>query len=162
MLYPVLFRYVSRTTGACQADVEDIVGETLLHAWRDRLDFRGDASSPTWVISIARNRVGEYRRREGLRRNSHLVMQAIERIEAEPAAEHLLQESEMKRKVRQALEDISAAYSQVLIQVYLEDRTVRDVAAMLGESEEATGSRLRRAREAFKDSLQRRTTDETP
>jgi RNA polymerase sigma factor (sigma-70 family) len=112
------------------------------------------------VISIAHNRVREYRRREGLRRKSNLVLQAIERIDVERTPEHVLQESEMKRWVRQALEDVSAAHGQVLVQVYLEGRSVRDVAAILGESEEATGSRLRRAREAFRSSLARRNTDE--
>ncbi|MGH7361770.1 MAG: RNA polymerase sigma factor, partial [Candidatus Methylomirabilales bacterium] len=54
--YPQVFRFVAAATGAAAADVEDLVQETLLHAWRNRAQFRGDASPLTWVLAIARNR----------------------------------------------------------------------------------------------------------
>lgn len=162
LLYPELFRYVAWATGAPPSDVEDIVSESLLHAWRDRRRFRGDSSPVTWAISIARNRVKEFRRKEGLRRRSEEILGAIARMDTEPVPEDLFQEVETKRRVRRTLEEMPAAYGRVLVQRYLEGLTVKDIATQSGESEEAVESRLRRARETFKDCLKRSNADDEP
>jgi RNA polymerase sigma-70 factor, ECF subfamily len=154
-LYPPLFRYVARMTGAPESDVEDIVAESLLHAWRDRRSFRGNAEPVTWVLSIARNRVREFRRKEGLRRKSDQILRAIAKMDSEAVPDHLLQEAETKRMVRRTLEEIPPEYGRILVQRYVEGRTQREIAAASRESEEAIESRLCRARESFRDSMKR-------
>jgi RNA polymerase sigma-70 factor (ECF subfamily) len=162
LLYPELYRYVARATGAGYSDVEDIVSETLLHAWRDRDRFRGDASLVTWALSIARNRVREWRRKAALQQRSEDVLKAITRMDSESVPEHLLQDLEARRMVRETLEAMPAPQSQVLIERYFEGKTLKDIAAQSEETEEAVESRLRRARETFRESLQRRHAHEEP
>jgi len=154
-VYPPLFRYVSRATGAPESDVEDIVAETLLHAWRDQAKFRGSAEPVTWILAIARNRVREFRRKEGLRRKSDQILRAIARMEAESVPDDLLHEAEMQRLIRRTLEEMPSEYSRILVQRYLEGRSQREIATASGESEEAVESRLCRARESFRDILKR-------
>lgn len=161
-VYPQLFRYISCATGTADPDVEDIVSETLLQAWRDRERFRGAAEPVTWVIAIARNRVREFRRKEGLRRKSDQVLRAIATMDTEPAPDSLSQEAEMKRIVRGTLDEIPPEYSHILIQRYFEGRTQRELAAASGETEEAIESRLRRARESFRDCMKRSKIHDEP
>jgi len=49
-----LHAYLYRLVGSVE-DAEDLVQETLLRAWRSRLDFEGRSKFSTWLYSIATN-----------------------------------------------------------------------------------------------------------
>lgn len=59
-----VFRYIYGLTGGPEDDVEDLVAETFLRAWKARYRFDGTADSATgWLIRIAKRLViDEYRR----------------------------------------------------------------------------------------------------
>lgn len=144
--HPRVFRFIAAATGAPAADVDDLVQETLLHAWRNRAQFRGDASLLTWVLSIAKNRVKMRLRALGSRPS----FAAIDREEL-PAG--VIRSDEAAAAVRRALDAIDPEYADVLLRRYFEGRTVREIAEALGESEKAVESRLHRAREALREKL---------
>lgn len=148
--YPRVFRFVASLSGAPAADVDDLVQESLLEAWRGRASFRGEASLLTWVLGIARRRALA-RRRSSARREE--ILRALRALEEAPVPADLLGEEETARRVRAALEEIEPAYAEVLALRYLEGRTPREIAGALGESEKAVESRLHRAREALRDRL---------
>ncbi len=54
--------------GADPADLEDLVQETFLRAFRAARRWRGEASFRTWLLAIARNRLRDHHRRHGRRR----------------------------------------------------------------------------------------------
>jgi RNA polymerase sigma-70 factor (ECF subfamily) len=143
--YPPVFRFIA-SRGAPAADVDDLVQETLLHAWRNRGQFRSEASPLTWVLSIAKNRVKMRLRSLGSRPS----FEAIDREEL-PAA--VVRSPEAAAAVRQALAALDPDHTDVLLRRYFEGRTVREIAEALGESEKAVESRLHRAREALRDKL---------
>ena len=143
--YPAVFRFIA-ATGAPAADVDDLVQETLLHAWRNRRQFRSESSPTTWVLSIAKNRVKMRLRSLGTRPS----FAAIDREEL-PAG--VVRSAEAAAAVRRALDAIEPQYADVLQRRYLEGRTVREIADALGESEKAVESRLHRAREALREQL---------
>jgi RNA polymerase sigma factor (sigma-70 family) len=58
-----LYIFVAAAIGRISPDVEDLVQETLLHAWRSRAHYRGDSSITTWVLSIAKNKIADRYRR---------------------------------------------------------------------------------------------------
>src|SRR5262249_14339173 len=101
--YPDLHRYISGSTGLPQADVDDLVQETLVQAWRDRAQF-GNASAPsTWLLSIARNRVRDLLRRHKVRRDTDRVLRALGRMQVEEVAPDLLESAELGARVREVL-----------------------------------------------------------
>ena len=148
--YPRVFRFVASLTGAPAADVDDLVQESLLEAWRGRASFRGDSSLLTWVLGIARRRA-LLRRRSTARRDD--VLRALREMDARAIPADLLGDEETARRVRTALDEIEAGYADVLVLRYLEGKPVREIAAALGESEKAVESRLHRAREALRNRL---------
>ena len=151
--YPQVFRFVASATGAPAADVEDLVQETLLHAWRDRGRFRGDASLLTWVLSIARNRA-RLRLRSLETRGAHdRIRRALASLETEPVPRDVLEDAETRRRVREALDEIGPEYSEALVRRYFDGWSVRRIAEEWGESEKAVESRLTRAREALRGRL---------
>jgi RNA polymerase sigma-70 factor (ECF subfamily) len=148
--YPQVFRFVAAFTGAPAADVDDLVQEALLEAWRGRASFRGDASRLTWVLGIAR-RLATGRRRSTARREE--ILRALRALEEAPVPADVLRDEETVRRVREALDALDPAHAEALILRYYDGRPVREIAAALGESEKAVESRLHRAREALRDRL---------
>ena len=148
--YPHVFRFVAALTGAPATDVDDLVQDALLEAWRGRASFRGEASRLTWVLGIARRRALQ-RRRSTARREE--ILRALRGLDAVPVPADLLQDEETVRRVREALDALDPAHAELLILRYYDARPVREIAAALGESEKAVESRLHRAREALRDRL---------
>jgi len=151
--YPELYRFVSSSTGFPPADVDDVVQETLVQAWRDRSRFEHDASALTWLRSIARNRARDLLRRRRVRRDADRVLRSLGRLETEDLSPDLLDSEELGARVRDALHGLPKEYAGLLVLRYLEDQTVKAIAAKLSETEDAVESRLRRAREAFRKRL---------
>jgi RNA polymerase sigma-70 factor (ECF subfamily) len=152
--YLPVYRFVSSASGAVAADVEDLVQETLLEAWRGRTRFRGESEALTWVLGIAKYRVLLRRRSLGTAgRHERGALEAARSVDRVLVPEELLESEEMRGRVRRALEEIEEAHSRVLVLRYFEGLAVREIAHRLGESEKAVESRLHRAKEAFRDRL---------
>ena len=79
--YEEVRRFLGAATGARASDVEDLVQETLLHAWRNRAQFRGDASPLTWIMSIARNRGRLYVRSRQRAGSAEKALRALGRFD---------------------------------------------------------------------------------
>ena len=58
---------------------------------------------------------------------------------------------ELQRLVTVTLDHLPSLYADALESKYVHDRSVREIAALIGKSEKATESVLTRAREAFRD-----------
>jgi RNA polymerase sigma-70 factor (ECF subfamily) len=156
--YEPVLRFVARSTGAPRPDVEDLVQETLLEAWKSRDRFRGEAAPRTWVLAIARNRVRlSARARAGDRRRLEGALRALE---TERIPRDLVESDEARRRVRRALGEIGTDYAALLARRYFDGLSVRALAAERGENEKAVESRLHRAREAFRDALGREMDDD--
>ncbi|MBI2930098.1 MAG: sigma-70 family RNA polymerase sigma factor [Planctomycetes bacterium] len=153
-VYPALFRFVSSATGADDANVEDIVQETLLRAWRDRDEFRYEASPMTWILAIAKKRTLDFHRHLSRPEAAEVAGRVAARLDAELVPEDLLHEAEMKRRVRTALDELPAEYGDILVRRYYHGHRIRRIARELRETEAAVESRLRRARDAFRIRLQ--------
>ena len=155
--HPRVYRFIASATGAGAADVDDLVQETLLHAWRSRAQYRGDASPETWILAIARNRVRMRLRADRTRGAFEAALQAIER---EEIPVDVLQDAETTGAVRRALDAIDADLRDVLLRRYFRGMTVRQIANAQGETEKAVESRLHRARQALREKLTEGDDDE--
>ena len=148
--YPQVFRFVAAFTGAPAPDVDDLVQETLLEAWRQRASYRGEAALLTWVLGIAR-RLAAQRRRTSARRAE--ILRALRALDEAPLPPDLFADEETLGRVRSALDALDPGHAEVLRLHYADGRTLRDIAAALGASEKAVESRLQRAREALRERL---------
>jgi len=148
--YPKIHRFVSIASGDPPEEVDDLVQETLLAAWRDRDSFRSESSIDTWILSIARNRVRKRYRKEGRRKEIRETIAALGSMESQEIPEEVLRARETGRLVRSALDRLDPDYAEVLILKYLEDRKVAWIAEKLGETEKAVEGRLSRAKEELR------------
>jgi RNA polymerase sigma-70 factor (ECF subfamily) len=154
-LYVRLYRFVFVRTNARPDDVEELVQDSLLHAWRSRSSFSGAARAATWVFSIARHKIADYwrRRKNEPGADAAGVREALDRIDVAPIPDALLDQAETRRQVADALDQLPTPYAEALRLRYLEGLPVPDIARRLSESPSAVESRLTRAREAFRQHL---------
>ena len=150
-------------------DAADIVQDTFLKAI-DKIDqFRGEASFGTWLTSIALNQA-----RAQFNRNQAADLKPLEEYLPGGGAEHQpdgarlfdwsdplsqLEAAEIRQIVGEGIETLPFKYREAFLLRYIEEKSVKEVAAAIGESEAATKSRILRARLALRDFLSKRFED---
>lgn len=149
---PQLRRLVHRVLGwpARATDVDDVVQETLLAAWRHRGAFRGDAAWTTWLSRIALRQASRHARSAALRRRLFGWLGAGD---GEPAAAAEPAPDERIDATRRALQRLAHPDREVLVLRYLEQRDVPQIGALLGCRRAAVDARLSRARARLRAAL---------
>lgn len=147
-----IYQYVYLRTGLNQAITEDISQEIFLDVYKGLSGFKGLCSERTWVFKITKNKLNDFYRRQ--------YSQKIELIEIDSQfAEQLndpsqnIQEAMIKtferEKVRDCLNGLLEQYKRVLILKYIDEKSVKDIALIVGKSPKAIESILQRAKIAF-------------
>jgi RNA polymerase sigma-70 factor, ECF subfamily len=125
-VYRWLLRFVSSETLA-----EDLLSEVFLDVWRQAARFQRRSSVSTWLLSIARHKALSARRR---RTEGAELDEKIEATVADPAddQEVALQEKTRDELVRRALTRLSREHREVIDLVYYHEKSVDEVAQILG------------------------------
>lgn len=147
-----LLAYVSRLVGGDRYLAEDVVQETLLRAWRSapRLDPTARSLRP-WLVTVARRVVIDAHRRR-LARPDETSPASLERV---PAADELDRALRLMA-ISDALDELSDAHRQVLIETYFKGRTTNEAAAELGVPPGTVRSRLFYALRSLRIALEER------
>jgi RNA polymerase sigma-70 factor (ECF subfamily) len=134
-------------------DVDEVVQEALVRAWRRRATCQGDDRMP-WMRQIARNEA--LRLLERRRRRSEFELLDDERLLAGVADQEALQQEEgmlLRMEVEQVVGRLSIADRQLLALRYERDLTQPEVARMLGIPEGTVKIRLHRLRGRLRKAL---------
>jgi RNA polymerase sigma factor (sigma-70 family) len=156
-----LVRLCAAITGD-RAVAEDLAQETLLEAWRHKHALRDQAQRAPWLSAIARNVCLRWRRKHW-RDVTHLVqpyqsytMEDTKLADLEDVlAGDLDLEVELERKELVELLDRALALlppetRAILIQCYVEESPLAEVAARLGSNAHAVSMRLQRGKLALR------------
>jgi len=138
-------------------EVDDVLQEVFLRAWRGLPNFKGDATFTTWLYRIAFTVTIDRERR---RKRRPQVQDAIDPAKEERTGgtyrdarrtpeEYSLGEDQV-RMVRKALLEVEPLYRQILILREMEDLSYQEIAQSLGVAEGTVKSRLARARAQLK------------
>lgn len=137
------------------AIAEEVAQEAFVEAWRELPRLRDPGRVGTWIAGIARNLARSWARTAARRRaRTPAVSAELAAAPSTPLDDALARESQAL--VRRALDEIPAAYREVLVLFYVQGRSVGEVAAGLGISEELAKQRLHRGRRALRTSLETR------
>jgi RNA polymerase sigma factor (sigma-70 family) len=120
---------------------EDIAASTFQRAWEKRAQFRGDSSLATWVYAIGHNaaRQSSQRQKEALR--DPLDLESPGYAETDRLAARLEQD-ELRAQVGKALDRIPAKCRRLLVDRYIDGRSVQEIARRDGVPVGTVGSRL--------------------
>jgi len=143
---------------------EDAAQESLVRIWKAIGSFDGRASLSTWIYAITRNRcLTAIARRRELASMSDAVIEAEAEISA---ASHRADsadsgtDDDASDTLRELIGLLPERYRRTLMLFYYEDRSVSEVAGMLGMPEGTVKTNLYRARAALTEQLRRRGLDD--
>ena len=145
---------VARRVGS-GSDVADIAQETFLAAARSARNYDPARGSLwCWLSGIARNQTALFFRKRSTRPDAVHNFDLPGR-EAEPA--ELLATKELAMSVRRVLSLLPLEYETLLVGKYLDELSLEDLAAVENSNASAIGSKLARARQAFREEFEKLT-----
>jgi RNA polymerase sigma-70 factor, ECF subfamily len=136
------------------AEVEDVLQETFLAVWRGAAGYRPEGSAGGWLWGIARRQAALWLRRRG---PAELLLPALlaadGRSSGDPA-EAALSRVDLARAVS-ALGPEGGPARETWRLMYVEDKSVADVAELMGVSAGTVKSRAHRVRRLMRAALGR-------
>jgi RNA polymerase sigma-70 factor (ECF subfamily) len=143
-------RWVARLGGP-EIVVEEVVQEVFLAVSRQLPGFRGDAKLTTWLFTITRNTVGNWRRRERWR---HLVSRLTARIADTTRAPQPTPIEEVERRQAghrfyEILDAMPERYRTLLVLFEIEAQSATEIGELLNLKAATVRVQLHRARADF-------------
>lgn len=155
-----LYRFVIPRVSNDEETAKEIVQVALSRALQKIHSYRGESALFTWLCVIARNEIVDWARRNA-KYHQHIVLTedfpeiqaAVNSILAPPADDPRkhYQKYEMSRLIHVALDKLPPKYGDALEWKYIQGYSVKEIAARMELSPEATQSLLARAKRAFQD-----------
>ncbi len=140
---------VARAYTLTSEDSQDLAQEILLQAWRSLPNFEGRANVATWFYRVALHTAMNWKRKDRPRRTSQQPLLEIHAV-ATPDSDGVeqAQQRETVERLYQAIRQLPKAEA-ALILLYLDELSYREMAEVLGISENHVGVKLHRARQSL-------------
>lgn len=151
-----VYRFVLRLVRN-EATAEDLISDVFLDIWRQAGKFEGRSAVSTWMLSIARFKALSALRR---RPEQELDDKTAERIEDESDdPETALAKKDKGALLRQCLTALSAEHREIIDLVYYHEKSVEEVAGIVGIPEATVKTRMFYARKKLSELLKERGID---
>jgi RNA polymerase sigma-70 factor (ECF subfamily) len=138
-----VFRFVVRIVGDA-ALAEDVVSDTFLDVWRNARRYEGRAAVSTWLVGIARHRALDAARR---RPTESLESDAARNVvDSTSDPEAALGQKDAGAAIRRALATLSREHAEIVDLVYYQEKSIREIVALLGIPENTVKTRMFYAR----------------
>jgi RNA polymerase sigma-70 factor (ECF subfamily) len=138
-----IYRFVLRVVRDEMA-AEDVIGDVFLDVWRQASRFEGRSAVSTWLMAIARFKALSLLRK---RRDDTLDVETAESIE-EPSddPELAVEKQDKGKKLRACLAGLSREHREIIDLVYYHEKSVEEVALIVGIPENTVKTRMFYAR----------------
>ena len=145
-----VYRFVLRLTGN-QSLAEDLVSEVFLDVWRQAEGFESKSQVSTWLLAIARYKaLSALRRRTDEHLDDHMAA-TIEDTADDP--ETVVGTKDRNNIVQKCLTQLSPAHREVIDLVYYHEKSVDEVAKIVGVPAATVKTRMFYARSKMADLL---------
>jgi len=140
------------------ADVEDVLQESFLAVWRGARHYRPEGSAGGWLWGITRRQAALWLRRRGPGGLPLAALAGHGGQHVGDPAEAAVSRAELAEAVR-ALGPDRSTMQEVWRLMYVEDRTVAEVAGLMGVPEGTVKSRAHRVRQLLRTVLRQPVRD---
>ena len=124
-----LFRFALRFTQN-DAVAEDVVQEVFLDVWHKSGEFRGGSEVTTWLLAIVRNKALTALRHRSADQLDEGAAAGI--ADSADTAEMVTGRKQARAIVRRCLAQLSPAHREIVDLVYYHERSIADVATIVG------------------------------
>ncbi|MFL5043407.1 MAG: sigma-70 family RNA polymerase sigma factor [Xanthobacteraceae bacterium] len=145
-VYRFILRLVGNTTTA-----EDLISEVFLDVWRQAAKFEARSAASTWLMAIARFKALSMLRRKPEEELDEETAEAIEDPADDP--ETTVQKKDKGEILRKCLSALSSDHREIIDLVYYHEKSVEEVAEMVGIPEATVKTRMFYARKKLSELL---------
>jgi len=124
-----IYRFVLRLLRDEMA-AEDVISEVFLDVWRQANRFEGRSAVSTWLIAIARFKALSQMRKRREEPLDDGVAESIEEPSDDPGV--IVEKRDKGQKLRQCLAALSPEHREVIDLVYYHQKSVEEVARIIG------------------------------
>ncbi len=140
-----------------EATAEDLISEVFLEVWRNAGKFEGRSAVSTWMLSIARFKALSALRRRSEEELDEEMAEQIEDQADDP--EVSLAKKDKGAVLRECLNALSAEHREVIDLVYYHEKSVEEVAGIVGIPEATVKTRMFYARKKLSELLKEQGID---
>ena len=151
-----VYRFVLRLVRN-EATAEDLISDVFLDVWRQAAKFEGRSAVSTWMLSIARFKALSALRRKPEQELDEEMAAAIEDHSDDP--EVTLAKKDKGAVLRECLTALSAEHREIVDLVYYHEKSVGEVARIVGIPEATVKTRMFYARKKLSELLKERGID---
>ncbi len=145
-----IYRFVLRLVRD-ELVAEDLISEVFLDVWRQAGRFEGRSQVSTWLLAIARFKALSALRRRPDEELDEEAAEAIEDPSDDP--EVALDKKDKSAAIRKCLEKLSAEHREIIDLVYYHEKSVEEVAQIVGIPENTVKTRMFYARKRLAELL---------
>jgi RNA polymerase sigma-70 factor (ECF subfamily) len=153
-----LFRFLLRFVKS-DAAAEDLVSEVFVDVWRNAGQFKGRSQVSTWLLGIARHKALSALRQPFTNELNDEIAGLIADPSDDP--ETALHKTERRELLSDCLKQLSLAHREIIDLVYYHERTIDDVAQIIGVPVNTVKTRMFYARKRIGELLALRGCDRT-
>jgi RNA polymerase sigma-70 factor (ECF subfamily) len=151
-----VYRFILRLVRN-EATAEDLVSEVFLDVWRQAGKFEGRSAASTWMLSIARFKALSALRRKSEQELDDAMAETIVDDADDPQAS--LQKKDTGDVMRQAISSLSAEHREIIDLVYYHEKSVEEVAQIVGIPAATVKTRMFYARKKLGELLKQQGID---
>ena len=145
-----VFRFVVRLVRD-ESTAEDLISEVFLDVWRQAGRFEGRSAVSTWLLAIARFKALSALRRRPEQELDDRTAEAIEDTADDPHT--ALEKKDKGAILRKCLTGLSAEHREIIDLVYYHEKSVEEVAEIVGIPENTVKTRMFYARKRLAELL---------
>jgi len=143
-----VYRFVLRFLND-EAAAEDLVSEVFLDVWRQANRFEARSQVSTWLLAMARNKALSALRRRSTEELDEEVAEFIEDPADNP--EVTMQKKQRNSILADCLTQLSAAHREIIDLVYYHEKSIDEVAKIIGVPQNTVKTRMFHARRKLKN-----------
>jgi len=151
-----VYRFVLRLVRN-EAVAEDLVSDVFLDVWRQAGQFEGRSAASTWILSIARFKALSALRRKGEQELDEATAETIVDEADDPQA--TMEKKDKSEILRKTIASLSAEHREIVDLVYYHEKSVEEVAQIVGIPEATVKTRMFYARKRLGELLKAQGVD---
>ncbi|MBN8959396.1 MAG: sigma-70 family RNA polymerase sigma factor [Rhizobiales bacterium] len=145
-----VYRFVLRLIGDAST-AEDLISEVFLDVWRQAGRFEGRSAVSTWLLAIARFKALSAMRKRSDEALDDETEQAV--ADTSDTPEEAIQKKDKGEILRECLKSLSAEHREIIDLVYYHEKSVEEVAEIVGIPENTVKTRMFYARKRLSELL---------
>lgn len=147
-----LFRFVRRISSFSEHDIEDVLQETFLKAYRNMHLYSHSYRFSTWLYAIARGiTIDAWRKKRHEPVDFDITLEDYEFVStSRHEMEELFEKKLQNEEVAKIMKSLPSKYREILVLRYLEEKSYEEIMDIVKKPKGTVASLLARGRELFK------------